>query len=165
MEMSPLINDTVYTLRNREPGLLPFNSIHHRDYRADSQVLSFFYITAAFFSHTLFPWPPIRLPPTREKHYRCTILFGVKTGSSNHSAVIGLSVRCFVCFCISVGFWYFFVDRAANRIYIHHHSLQAPGFFFSFPDNRKDLTFTRGGITTVYCIKMYSGFIDIHSIG
>lgn len=37
----------MYTLRNREPGLLPFNSIHHRYYRADSQVLSFFYITAA----------------------------------------------------------------------------------------------------------------------
>ena len=29
------------TLRNREPGLLPFNSIHHRYYTADSQVLSF----------------------------------------------------------------------------------------------------------------------------
>lgn len=61
--ISPLLEKWhVYTLRNREPGLLPFNSIHHRYYRADSQVLSFFfYITAAaFFPHSvpLTPNPP-----------------------------------------------------------------------------------------------------------
>lgn len=54
----------MYTLRNREPGLLPFNSIHHRYYRADSQVLSFFYITAAaLYPHSvpLTPKPPCLL--------------------------------------------------------------------------------------------------------
>lgn len=42
--------------------------------------------------------------------------------------------------------WYFFLfDRAANRIYIHLHSLHVPGSPFSFPDNRRHLTLRRGG--------------------
>lgn len=139
---------THYTLLNREPGLLPFNSTHHRYYRADSQVLSFFFLynSSCFFSTLCSPDPNPPLPPSREKHYRCTILFGVKTGPSNHSALISLTLRfCFVFFCITIGFGtFFFLNRAANRIYIHHHSLQVPDFF-SFPDDRRDLTFRQGG--------------------
>lgn len=148
----------MYTLRNREPGLLPFNSIHHRYYRADSQVLSFFlYITAAaFYPHSVPLIPPIPRPPTRETHNRCTIIFVVKTGPSNHSAVISPTVFLFVCFiCIPVGFGTFFLTELKiefTSTFIHCRR-QVPHHF-----QTTDLTFRRGGIATIYCIKMYTGF-------
>lgn len=155
---------TVYTLRNREPGLLPFNSIHHRYYRADSQVLSF-YITAAFF-HTV-PLTP---------RSRCLLLGKNITGAQLYLVwrlapritqpySVSLWGLLFVLYYCRILVIFHVLTRAPNKIYIHYHSLRASGSTFSYPDNRRDLTLRRGGITTVYCIKMYSGFIDIHSIG
>lgn len=153
----------MYTLRNREPGLLPFNSIHHRYYRADSQVLSFFffiYNSSCFISTLCSPDPPHASYKGKALQVHNFIWcedWPLQSFSCNQS-------HCkvfFVLFLYSCRIWYFFFfffDRAANRIYIHLHSLQAPGSSFSFPDNRRDLTFRRRGITTVYCIKMYSGF-------
>ena len=108
----------------------------------------FLYNSSCFFSTLCSPEPPNPLPPTREKHYRCTILFGVKTGPSNHSAVISLTERFLFVFVLLqdlvLFFFFFFLTELQTGFNIHLHSLQAPGSF-SFPDNRRDLTFRRGG--------------------
>lgn len=63
----------------------------------------------------------------------------------------------YVLFCIPREFGILF-ERVANMIFTHLHLLQAPGPTFLLPDTEKIRHLEEGGITTVYCIKMYSGF-------
>lgn len=134
------------------------------------------YITAAVFVTLPSPNPQSPLPPTRESITDLQLFqylvwrLALKT-FRNHSLISVSLWHIFFFYYYHGRVWYYFsfffpfFDRAENGIHIHYHSLQAPGSS-SFPDDRSDLTFWRGGgYNGVYCIKMYSGFIDIHSIG
>lgn len=149
-------------MRNREPSLLPFNSIHHRYYRADSRVLSFLYNSSSYFLHSVSLTPtPCLLLGKRIMGAQLYSIFGVKTGpfTSPHSAVFSLLLSVLFMNICYLSFFFLISFNKGCKHNLHPPSLTVPSFF-SFPTE---------GIwhlgDTVYCIKMYSGFINIHSIG
>lgn len=85
--------------------------------------------------HTPPPWPPLSLPlplpPNREKHYRCNILFGVKTGTLKSSSCSqSYCERGFSCLNINLSFLFFFKLQPGFTSTIVHCSRQDPSSHF-----------------------------------
>lgn len=102
---------------NKEPGLLPFDSIHHRYYRADSQVWSFFFF---FFNLNSSCFVSILHPPDlpSPSHYPCLLIGKSITGAifylvwrlapSSSSCSQSYCERGFSCLNINLSFLLFF---------------------------------------------------------
>lgn len=153
---------SVYFAKQRTWFLLPFNSIHHRYYRADSQVLSFFLYNSSCFISTLCshdPPSPCLLLGKSITGAQFYLVWRLK-GAPQIIQLWWVSLRgSFVLYSSKI--WYFFFIWQSCKQDLHPPSFTACARFpllISRQQKTSDIKKRGEGVTTVYCIKMYSGF-------